>query len=115
MDKLLASLAGAESFTKVDLGHAYQQLVLHEESSELVTVNTHRGLFRYQQFPFSISASPAIFQPTMESLLQTISKVYVYIDDVLVTCCTEKEHVANLTEVLQQIDSAGMQLKRDKC
>ena len=61
VDDFLASLAGGKSFTKLDLAHTYQQLVLDEESSKLTTVNTHRGLFRYKRLPFGISAAPVIF------------------------------------------------------
>ena len=115
VDDPLALLVGGESFTKLDFAHVYQQLVLDEESSKLVTVNTHQGLFKYKRLLFGISAPPAIFQCTTESLLQGISKVCVYVDIVLVTGCTEEEHLANLTEVLQQMDSAGIGLKWDKC
>ena len=48
VDNLLVSLAGGESFTKLDLAHAYQQLVLDKESSKLVMLNTHRGFFLYK-------------------------------------------------------------------
>ena len=115
VDDLLASLAGGESFTKLDLAHAYQQLGLDEESSKLMTVNTHRGLFHYKRLLFSISSAPANFQCTMESVLQGIPKVCVYIDDVLITGRTEEEHLSNLTEVLRCMDSTGMRLKRGKC
>ena len=45
VDDLLASLAGGKSFTKLDLAHAYQQILLDNESSKLTTVNTHRELY----------------------------------------------------------------------
>ena len=115
VDDLLASLAGGESFPKLDLAHAYQQLILDEGSSKLVTVNTRRGLFRYMRLPFGISAASTFIQCNVESLLQGNPKVCVYIDNVLVTGHTEEVHLANLREVLPCKDSAGMQLKRDKC
>ena len=40
-DHLFATLAGGKKFTKLDLSQAYQQLLLDDESKELVTINTH--------------------------------------------------------------------------
>ena len=44
---LFAQLAGVKVFTKLDLSEAYQQLVLDEESKKYIVINTHCGLFRY--------------------------------------------------------------------
>ena len=41
IDKLYASWSGGQTFTTLDLSHAYLQLELEEESLELVTINTH--------------------------------------------------------------------------
>ena len=50
-DDIFATLAGGKYFSKIDLTHAYQQLKLSKSSRDLVTVNTHRGLYRYTRLP----------------------------------------------------------------
>lgn len=114
IDDLLASLAGGQAFSKVDLAHAYMQIQLEEEAKPLTTINTHRGLYQYNRLPFGISSAPAIFQRTMETILQGLPKVFVYIDDILVTGQTEAEHLENLDEVLGRLEKAGVRLKK-KC
>lgn len=115
IEDLFAILAGGERFTKLDMSHAYQQVVLDEGSKEYVTINTHKGLFRYNRLPFGVSSAPAIFQRTMEGLLQGIPNVAIYLDDILVTGSTEKEHLQSLTTVLSRLEAAGLRLKRSKC
>ena len=61
IDDLLASLSGSKSFTKLDLAHAYQQILLDDASSLLATINAHKGLFKYKRLPFGISVAPSIF------------------------------------------------------
>ena len=51
----------------------------------------------------------------MENLLQGINGVCVYIDDILITGATQKEHLNNLAQVLQRLESTGMCLKKQKC
>lgn len=60
-DDLFATLAGGKWFSKLDLAHAYQQVLLEDESKELVTINSHKGLYRYSRLPFGIASAPALF------------------------------------------------------
>ena len=46
-EDLFATLVGGQKFTKLDLRQAYQQMPLEETSKELVTINTHQGLYRF--------------------------------------------------------------------
>ena len=46
-EEIFATLSGGEKFTKIDLSSAYQQLLLEQQSRELVTINTHKGLYHY--------------------------------------------------------------------
>ena len=115
IEELFAAVAGGKIFSKLDLSHAYLQLQMDKASQEYVTINTHRGLYRYTRLPFGISSAPAIFQCTMETLLRDLPMVVVYIDDILVAGTLQKEHLANLAQVLQQLEEVGMRLKKEKC
>ena len=115
IDYLYASLAGGQSFTKLDLKNAYLQIELEEESKKFVTIKTSRGLFQYNRLPFGVSSSPAIFQRVIDNVLQRIPYVYAYLDDILVTGRTDEEHLHNIDKVLSRLATAGMRLNVDKC
>ncbi|XP_062404761.1 uncharacterized protein K02A2.6-like [Sardina pilchardus] len=115
IEELFSTLAGGTSYSKLDMSHAYQQLVLAEESRKLVTINTHKGLFQYTRLPFGVSSACAIFQRTMENLLAGIPHTTVYLDDVLLTGPSEEVHLQTLSQVLTRLEEAGLRLKRSKC
>ena len=115
IDDLFTRLAGGQRFSKLDLSHAYQQIQLDPDSRKYVTINTHKGLFTYNRLPFGVASAPSIFQRVMESVLQGIPGVCVYIDDILVTGRDEQEHLDHLEEVLRRLKEAGIRLKREKC
>ena len=115
VEELFTSLSGGKLFTKLDMAQAYLQVELEEESKKFVTVNTHKGLFQYNHFPFGVSSAPAMFQCYMENLLQGCEGVAVYIDDLLVTGPTTEEHLNMLDKVLGIVEKANVKLNRSKC
>jgi len=72
---LFTYLTGENLFTKLDLTAAYQQMLLDEPSSKMVTINTTKGLFRSTRLPFGVASVPAVFQKTMETILQGMPHV----------------------------------------
>ena len=62
-----------------------------------------------------LSSAPAIFQRVMESLLKGIPGVVAYLDDILITGKTDKDHLKSLDEVLNRLKTAGLRLKKRKC
>ena len=83
IEELFTALTGGRAFSKLNLSQVYQQLaiVLCDESKPYTTINTHRGLYTYNRLPFGISAAPAIFQRTLETLLHGIPNICVYLDN----------------------------------
>ena len=112
---LFASLTGGKVFTKLDLSQAYLQLQLDEESSTYVTINTHQCLYRFKRLPFGVASAPAMFQKLMDTVLQGLSGVMCYIDDILISTSDKSSHLDVLGEVLTRLDKHGFRLKREKC
>ena len=111
-EELFSKLAGGEKFTKLDISHAYQQMALEESSKELVTINTHQGLYRYTRLPFGVASAPAIFQRTMDDILQGMERVACFIDDILITGMDDEDHLRRLQEVLERLWQHGIVVKK---
>ncbi|PIO72335.1 zinc knuckle [Teladorsagia circumcincta] len=67
-DDIFTKLNGGRYFSQLDLAEAYLQMEVDEESRPLLTINTHRGLYRLNRLPFGVKAAPAIFQQQMDTL-----------------------------------------------
>ena len=57
-DDLYTILNGGTCFAKLDLTEAYLLVVVAATSSELLTINTHRGLFQFTRLPFGVKTAP---------------------------------------------------------
>ena len=63
---LFATLAGGKYFTTLDL---YNQIQLDEHSKKYLTINTHRGLYRYTRLPFGVASVSELFQKSTDIVL----------------------------------------------
>ena len=102
-------------FVKLDLKSAYQQLPLDPDSQQYVTINTRRSLYRYKRLPFGIASFPAIFQRTMDIILQGLEHIAGIQDDILITGQDDEQHIMNLNLVLKRLDDYGLRLQLNKC
>ena len=114
LNDIFATLAGGKVFSKIDLTHAYQQMRLDPESRELVTINTHKGLYHYTRLPFGVASAPALFQRVMDTVMQGLPRVACYLGNILITGETPEEHMATL-EVLKCLQAYGIRAKQSKC
>ena len=115
LDDLYTKLVGGQTFTELDLSHAYEQMLVDENSKEFLTINTHKGLYRYNRLPYGVASAPGIFQRTMEGLLQGIPSTGVLLDNILITGPSTEEHLDNIEKVLRHLSKAGLRLKAVKC
>ena len=114
-EDLLATLNGGQKFSKLDLSQAYQQLTLDSKSRELLTINTHKGLFQPKRLQFGVHSATGIFQRKMEEGLSHVPFTVVKMDDILITGRNDTEHLSILEQVLHILQEYGLRLKKEKC
>ena len=115
IDDIFASLAGGEKFSKIDLRSAYTQMEMTDESKPMLTLNTHRGLFRLNRLPFGIASAPAVWQRAIDTVLSGLAKTKCIIDDIIVTGADDEEHFRNLEAVFARLQAAGLRVNIEKC
>ena len=99
----------------MDLRQAYLQLECEDSSKELLTINTHRGLYSYNRLLYGISSVPAIWQRTIDQILQGIPGVQCILDDMVITGESESAHLENLKCVLARLKQYGIRVNKERC
>eukprot|EP00079_Xenopus_tropicalis_P035743 XP_017949514.1 PREDICTED: uncharacterized protein K02A2.6-like [Xenopus tropicalis] len=115
IEDIFASLAGGLKFNKIDLAQAYLQMEVEENAKHYLTINTPKGLYRYNRLVFGIASAPAIWQRAMDQVLQGIPHTKCYLDDIIVTGTDESEHLENLKRVLTRLEEYGLRANKEKC
>lgn len=115
LEEVFTKLNGGKFFSKIDLSKAYLQVPADEESSRLLCINTHKGLYKFQRLPFRIKVAPAIFQQIMGTILGGLDFTIAYLDDILINSKNIVQHWEHVQEVFRQIQNYGFKVKENKC
>ena len=90
----------------------YYHIVLSERSSDICTIITEYGKYKYKRLPMGVACSPDIFQAKIYELLGDIEGTKAYIDDIL---CVQKgnydQHLEQLEEVFKRCRRVNLKLK----
>ncbi|XP_065080618.1 uncharacterized protein K02A2.6-like [Ochlerotatus camptorhynchus] len=112
---IFASLANCTVFSQIDLTDAFLQMEMDEGSREMLTINTHRGLYRYNRLPPGVKAAPGAFQQVIDTMLAGLVRTSGYLDDVVVGGIDAADHMRNLRAVLDRIKEYGFTIRLSKC
>lgn len=86
-----------------------------EKEKNLTTFITHRGLYRFRVMPFGLVNAPATFCRIMRKLLQGLTSLDNYLDDVLCHTKDWKEHLSALKQFFERVRKANLVLRPSKC
>ncbi|CAC5379593.1 unnamed protein product [Mytilus coruscus] len=88
---------------------------MNEESKKYLTINTHRGLYQYNRMLFGVASAPAIWQRTIDQILQGLTGVQCILDDMVITGKNDREHLVNLEKVMKRLEMYNLSVNKDKC
>ncbi len=94
--------SGSTIFTTINLAARFWQMILHP-CARPYTAFTDPGVgqFQWVTSPMGLLGCPASFQRLMETVVNGISDVIVYIDDLLVHSASHEDHLVTLNQVLE--------------
>ena len=104
VDDLVDSVGQCQFISKIDLLKGYHQIPLTERAQLISAFVTPFGLYQYLVMPFGLRNSPATFQRTMNYILQDLSGVNVYLDDVIICTDTWPQHLQRLADVIRRLE-----------
>ena len=106
-EEVFYKLNGGRVFSKIDLSAAYLQIPAEENSSKQLSINTHRGLYKFDRLVFGIKVAPAIFQQVMDTMLGGFDFTFAYLDDIV----KRRSYTEHLNKVFAQIREFGFKVK----
>ena len=101
-DEIFANSNGGRIFSKLDLSEAYLQRPVEEKCVELLTINTHRGIYKIDRLQYGIKLAPTIFQKIMDTMFADLDFATAYFDDILIKI-KKRYHAKHVIEVFRKI------------
>ena len=114
LDEITHQLAGSRVFSKLDARHEYWSVSLDKPSSYLTTFNSPFGRYRFERLPFGLNLSQDVFQERMDHILERCPGTMGIADYVAVFGKDEKEHDANLHNIMNIAQQEGLVFNLDK-
>ncbi|XP_062538974.1 uncharacterized protein K02A2.6-like [Armigeres subalbatus] len=114
-EDIFSKMSNCRYFSHIDLSDAYLQVPVDEESQQLLTINTHKGLYQFTRLSPGVKSAPGAFQQIMDNMLAGLDFAVGYLDDVLVGGRTKEEHQQNLQKVLTRLQEFGFTVRIEKC
>ena len=106
--------------SSLDLKYTHSQLQLHKDTAKHCNFNIicgeSTGSYRFKTRFYALTDMPAEFQKAMDYTLTGLQNIYCFLDDIIiVSTCTESDHLAHVTKCLKKLDEENLRIILQKC
>lgn len=117
---IINNISKFKFYTKLDLRHAYWQILLPDELKDILTFTTPFGSFANKRLPFGLKTSASTFQALIDSIIddlytQGIFDVFAYQDDFVLCADSFEDMSSKLKSVLSTLSENNITLTPSKC
>lgn len=114
IEQIFSSLSEGRIFSKIDFSQAYLQMKMHPDSEMLLTINTHKGLYKCKRLMYGVNAAPAIWQKYIESVFHGLEGVEVFYDDARIASPDIETHFERLEKFFDRCKTHGLKINKAK-
>uniref|UniRef100_A0A0K0FEP9 RNA-directed DNA polymerase n=1 Tax=Strongyloides venezuelensis TaxID=75913 RepID=A0A0K0FEP9_STRVS len=109
-------LVNGKYFTTLDLTQSFMQIMLDETSSMKLGFKSPTGhTYRFLRMPFGLKIATAVFQRTIDKVLNGFDFALSYVDDILiVTKTTMSDHFTHIRLVLDRLREYDLKINCSK-
>ena len=91
------NLKGSKIFSKIDLQKAYYHVPMTAESRYKTSITTPFDNFCFNITPFGLCGVPSTFMRLMSEVVQGLTNIFTYLDDVIVFGSSAEDHKMHLS------------------
>ncbi|VDN11176.1 unnamed protein product [Dibothriocephalus latus] len=113
-----ADLLGNKTISQLGLwNRPFQEicyaLSVDEAAQVMLTIKTHKVLFKYPRLNYGVKTTPSIFQQLMDTMLTNFPGTVAYLDDILVVVRTNEELLERFNKVMENLIDYGLTINME--
>uniref|UniRef100_A0A5S6QV55 RNA-directed DNA polymerase n=1 Tax=Trichuris muris TaxID=70415 RepID=A0A5S6QV55_TRIMR len=116
-DDVFDRITDAKIFSTLDMQSGFWQIPVSPQDMDKTAFSPGpgMGLYQFKRMPFGLTGAPSTFQRMMDTILNGLDFVAVYLDDIIIFSPDHRTHALHLQAVLQKLADAGLTLRGSKC
>ncbi len=115
LESLLRNVAGSTAFATIDLSHAYWQILLHEDSKEIMSIQTPVELYTPNRILQGSTDAANHFQGCTSQLFSDISNNFIqWIDDFLLFADSVRALLQVVSSFIDVCDRDNLKIHAEK-